>query len=408
MINAHEAFVWIWLPRKSAPIVAGKLSKENGKYYFNYGRSYLEENEAIPLSPFELPLQSGRFSPEGLNEIHSVLRDAAPDAWGRRLIDYQWSELNANELDYMLLSGSNRIGALDFQISSSEYVPREIDKIELSDFLKAAEWIEKHQPLPKELESLLLRGTSIGGARPKVIIQDDHTGFIAKFGLSTDVHDIIKNEYVAMRLAKLVGLNVSEVKLKTVIGKNVLLVKRFDRSETVTGTTRHLMLSGLSLLDLNEMEARYASYPDLADVIRQHFFESKIDLLELYQRLIFNILVGNTDDHARNTSAFWDGKILKLTPAYDLCPQPRIGQTATQAMALNGIKGNLSTLENALSICESFQLSDQNARELIEAMVSKIENHWQGVIQEAELSKVEQERLWKKIIFNPFCFQGWK
>jgi serine/threonine-protein kinase HipA len=115
--NASQAFVWIWLPQETQPIVAGKINLIEGKYHFVYGRSYLEHQQAISLSPIELPLQRGTFEPEGLNDIHACLRDAAPDAWGRRVIDYEYPSLNPNELDYMLLSGSNRIGA--FQQSST-------------------------------------------------------------------------------------------------------------------------------------------------------------------------------------------------------------------------------------------------------------------------------------------------
>jgi serine/threonine-protein kinase HipA len=406
--SANQAFVWVWLPGDVNPVVSGKISKEGDFYTFHYGRSYLENTKAIALSPVELPLKSEKFVPKGLNTIHSCLRDASPDAWGRRLIEYQYSAINPNELDYMLLSGSNRIGALDFQSSSLDYFPREIQNIHLEELLTVAELIDKNQPLSEHLASLLVRGTSIGGARPKALIYDDHQGYIAKFGLSSDLYDIIKSEYVGMRLAKLIGIEVAEVKLHSVMNKNVLLIKRFDRYPVENGIARRLMLSGLSLLELNEMEARYANYPDLADLIRQKFIDPKRYLRELYRRLIFNVLIGNTDDHARNISAFWDGKNLSLTPAYDLCPQMRFGQIATQAMAINGVEGNYSTLINVLSICEYFQMDSIEAKNMIQTIVSDIEKYWIQVCEEANMNTQERERLWKNIIFNPFCFQGWK
>ena len=122
--KTQQAFVWIWLPQQDSPIVAGKISLENNKFHFVYGRSYLQNKNAIALSPFELPLQQGTFEPRGMNTIHSCLRDAAPDAWGRRVIGYKHPKLEANELNYMLLSGSQRIGALDFQLDSKHYQPR--------------------------------------------------------------------------------------------------------------------------------------------------------------------------------------------------------------------------------------------------------------------------------------------
>ena len=401
-------FIWIWLPDKTSPVVAGQLVKKAESYHFNYGRSYLENPQAISLSAFELPLQQGVFIPEGIHHIHSCLRDAAPDAWGRRLIEHEYSILNANELDYMILSGSNRIGALDFQLSSTEYIPREVNNINIEDFLKVIELVEQDKAIPEEFHPLLLRGTSIGGARPKALFYDNKVEYIAKFSLSTDIYDVIKAEYIAMRLAKLIGLQVAAVKLHSILKKNILLIERFDRLKINNKITRRLMLSGLSLLGLDEMEARYASYLDFASIIRQRFTKPKVDLLELYNRLIFNILIGNTDDHARNTSAFWNGEVLKLTPAYDLCPQMRAGQITTQAMQLNGVEGNYSTLKNVLSICDTFQLTHLEAKDCIGRIVSIIEENWLTVCEEADISAQERTKLWGRAIFNPFCFEGWK
>lgn len=404
--NAQTIFVWIFLPGSSSPTVAGRITKNNEIYNFNYGKSYLENSAAIPLSPFELPLQSGVFSPHGMNSIHSCLRDASPDAWGRQLIDFKYTELQSNELDYLLLSNSNRIGALDFQQSSTLYKARESQNASLEQLLEVTKRIEEGKPIPDELDFALLRGTSIGGARPKAIIQHNGKEYIAKFGLSHDRYNVIKAEYIGMQLAKKLGLNVPNVSLTKALEKDVFLVERFDRDYPPhDGVTRRLMLSGLSLLNLNEMEARYASYCDLADVIRQNFDKPNVQLLELYKRLIFNVLIGNTDDHARNHSAFWDGKKLQLTPAYDLCPQLRSGQEATQAMAINGIQGNLSTLVNIASISERFQITPHAAREIIENIISNLEANWKIVCEEAELPDLEQQRLWGKSIFNPFCFQ---
>ncbi len=399
--NTSQAFVWVWLPQQVDPVVAGKIELVNGKFHFVYGRSYLQRENAIALSPFELPLQKGTFEPAGMNTIHSCLRDAAPDAWGRRVIGYKYPDLEANELDYMLLSGSQRIGALDFQQDNEHYQSRTKTTPSLQQLSQAAKSVEKSEPLPAELDNALLHGTSVGGARPKALIQDGDQHFIAKFSASTDYYDIVKTEFIAMRLAALVSLNVAEVHLQQVMGKDVLLVKRFDRGKK---QSRRLMLSGLSLLQLNEMEARYASYQDLADIIRRHFNNPKETLKELYKRIVFNILIGNTDDHARNHAAFWDGQSLKLTPAYDICPQLRTGQEATQAMVLNGESGNYSTLKNALSICKTYALKQEEAKQIIEHQVSIIKTHWETICAEAQLGEIERQRLWGTAILNPYCF----
>lgn len=404
-IPAEQAFVWIWLPQQTAPICAGRIRLVNDLYQFKYSKKYLLAKNAIPLSALELPLVDKTFIPSGLQVINSCLRDAAPDAWGRRVINNEFNILDATEIDYMLLSGSNRIGALDFQTSDTEYVPRVNHHATLQELMSAAEYVEKNLPIPQNLQAVLLHGTSIGGARPKALISNGADGveYIAKFSSSTDFYNVIKSEYVTMTLAKLAGINVANVSLTSVLKKDVLMVERFDRENS--GQCRKLMLSALSILGLSGIEARYASYTDFAEVIRHKFTNSKTNLLELYKRLVFNILVGNTDDHARNHAAFWDGKNLTLTPAYDICPLPRAGYEATQAMAINGKEGNLSKLSNVLSICEDFQLSTPEAQNIIDAMVECIRNNWDDVCDKAQLSVVEKSQLWEKSILNPFCFQ---
>ena len=403
--QAKEAYVWVWLPQATEPVVAGRISKQGNLHHFTYGRSYRERNDAIAFSPFELPLESATFQPEGMNTLHSCLRDAAPDAWGRRVVGYRFPSFSPDELDYLLLSGSDRIGALDFQVSSTEYKPRHTERTTLQDLLQAADLVDQRKPLPVDLDAALLHGTSVGGARPKALINDDGHAYIAKFSSSTDNYDIVKAEYVAMQLASKVGLNVADTRLVSVAGKDILLVERFDRSHKANSSHRHMLLSGLSLLGLNEMEARYASYRDLADLIRQKFVEPTHELHQLYARLVFNILIGNTDDHARNHSAFWNGRDLSLTPAYDLCPQLRSGREAGQAMQIGGTQGNLSKLANVISACGVFRLSEAEARDLIEQQVSTIEDNWAETCDLAELSMVERKRLWGSAVFNPFCFE---
>jgi Uncharacterized protein related to capsule biosynthesis enzymes len=406
LINYTKAYVWLWLPRHADPVYVGKISPQENIYTFKYDREYLNNPDAIALSPFELPLEQKSFVPEGLNNIASCLRDAAPDAWGRRVINNELNVLETTELVYMLLSGSNRVGALDFQFSNKEYLSRNIENIQLSQLMQAATYVDENKQLPKELENIILHGTSIGGARPKAFIDfPKNKGFIAKFSSTSDYYNVIKAEFVGMRLANLAKLNVANVKLHKVMKKDVLLIERFDRVFIDGAVYKKQMLSGLSLLKLNEMEARYASYPDFAEVIRMHFYNPKKDLPELYKRLAFNILIGNNDDHARNHSAFWDGKNLELTPAYDLCPQPRIGRQSTQAMAINGIDGNSSRLVNILTIADKFQLSNSEAKSINEDLIQSIRDNWEQVCDEGNLTKLEQSQLWGKSIFNPFVFE---
>ena len=238
-------------------------------------------------------------------------------------------------------------------------------------------------------------------------MQDGGREFVAKFSASTDTYDIVKAEYAVMRLAALAGLRVAPVMLRRVMGKDVLLVERFDRVAVEGIVTRRCVLSLLSLLRLHEMEARYASYRDFADLVRHRFVAPAATLRELFRRLVFNVLVGNTDDHARNHAALWDGRQLELSPAYDLCPQRRTGREASQAMAIGGSLGDRATLANVCSVAEAFLLKHEEARALIDEMVVVIRDHWDPVCDEAGMPEVERRKLTGSAMLGPFAFEGW-
>lgn len=172
-----EAFVWIWLPGETEPVVAGRIAQSEDSYIFNYGASYLERENAIPIYEPELPLRRGLIEPTAGLSMTSCIRDGSPDAWGRkviinRLVGAKAAEAEArdiSELTYLLVSGSDRIGALDFQQSATEYVPRLKSKATYAELLEAAERIEEGVPLTPALDQALNHGTSIGGARPKAL-----------------------------------------------------------------------------------------------------------------------------------------------------------------------------------------------------------------------------------------------
>ena len=364
---------------------------------------------AIPIYEPELPLRTGELPlTDGLS-MPGCIRDASPDAWGRRVIINKKLGLKAegtdtgelDELTYLLESGSDRSGALDFQQSPSEYVPRSAANAELEELLQSAERVEQGIPLTPELELALLHGSPIGGARPKALIKDGDMKYIAKFSSGSDIYNVIKAEFIAMRLAALAGLNVAPVKLASAAAKDVLLVERFDRNYSAKGWTRKAMVSALTLLGLDEMMARYASYETLAEIIRHRFTEPKQTLRELFNRLVFNVLCGNTDDHARNHAAFWDGRELTLTPAYDICPQGRTGNEASQAMLISG-SNNSSRLTTCLETAHNFLMAEADARIVIENLKAAIEEHWDAVCDEAQLGEIDKRLLWRRQILNPY------
>lgn len=407
MTSSYEqAFVWVWLPDEIEPVVAGKLTLEGERLLFNYGQTYLARKNSISLYTPELPLKEGIIPLLPGMAMPSCIRDASPDAWGRRVILNRHSDrkIAVNELTYLLESGSDRIGALDFQHSATEYVPRLASEASLEELLEATELVEKGLPLTPALNQVINHGTSIGGARPKTLIQHGTQKFIAKFSTSSDLYNVVKAEFIAMRLAQLAGLDVARVQLTKAHKKDVLLVERFDRIPHKDSWKRKGLISFLTLLGLDEMMARYASYETSTEMIRHSFTDPKKTLKELFSRLSFNILVGNTDDHARNHAAFWDGDHLTLTPAYDICPQARAGQEASQAMLIYG-DNRLSTLKNAIEASHCFLLSEKEACEIIEKQVLTITENWQKISTEASLSQIDQQLMKGRQFLNPYCYQ---
>ena len=406
----REAYVWIWLPNATEPVVAGRLSRDGNQTVFNYGRSYLEREHAIAIYLPELPLKSGIIPPIPPLSMASCLRDAAPDAWGRRVVISRLtglmgraaSAVELDELTFLLESGSDRVGALDFQASPSVYEPRAVENATLEELVESAERVEAGEPLTPQLALALQHGTAVGGARPKALIQTDTTKYVAKFSSTTDTYNVVKAEYIAMRLAAIAGLQAAPVELTRAMNRDVLLVERFDRQSVNREWTRRAMVSALTLFGLDELMAAHASYQELADLIRQRFVDARLTLRELFGRLCFNVLVGNTDDHARNHAAFWDGDRLELTPAYDICPQARTGHEASQGMLINDAVRE-SRLSACLDASNVFLLQREDALQIMISLILTLRNHWDAVCREAQLPDTDKALLWRRQFLNHYA-----
>ena len=405
-----RAFVWVWLPGAAEPVVAGRLDIAGTVITFTYGRSYLARKDRIALHLPELPLDRGPISPL-VGDVAGCIADAAPDSWGRRVILNRRVGRNAvdttdlNLLTYLLESGSDRIGALDFQTSASQYVARSTGPATLTELAQSAERVEQGIPLSPALDQALLHGSSVGGARPKALLSDDARRLIAKFSSTADSYPVVKGEYLAMELARRAGLDVAAVELTHTLGKDVLLIGRFDRP---AAGGRRAMVSALTILNLDEVGARYASYADLAQVIRARFADPIPTLRELFSRITFNILTGNNDDHARNHAAFWDGTALALTPAYDLCPQPRARGETAQIMAIGQDGYRMSQVAGCIAHASTYLLSERNAREIIDHQIDVIENEWAEACDRASLTEVDRARFWRRQFLNPYATEGYQ
>ena len=408
----EDAYVWVWLPGSDEPVPAGRIRHVGGgQHQFIYGRSYRGRADAISLYGPELPLQAGWQDPPDTLEMAGCLWDASPDSWGQRIINIRLAggrhgdradQVQATKLTYLLESGSDRIGALDFQASASEYVPR-TENASLDELHAAAQAVERGD-LSEVLGDALVNGTAVGGARPKVLVYDNDTSWIAKLSLSTDPYPVVKAEAVAMELASRVGIAVPLTKVTRSLGRDVLLVGRFDRPGN---GTRRMMVSALTMLGFGDfLGARYSSYVDLLDVLRRRGRDTDIGR-KLFERVVFNIAVGNIDDHARNHAAFWDGVELELTPAYDICPQVRSGTEARQAMDITSDGHRDSQFRVCLDAAASYGLSTQQARDIIDHQITTIRETWDDAADKAELTADDRRYLWNRQILNPYAFYGY-
>ena len=396
------AFVWVWLPGATEPVVAGRLTDHGPQVSFVYGQSYLARTDAIPLSLPDLPLRPGEMMPLS-GEIAGCIADAAPDSWGRRVIERRLmvGPGGLSTLAYLLQSGSDRIGALDIQHTPDIYIPRHVDVVDIEDLLEATRRVEEGLPLADSLRRALIRASSAGGARPKALIGGTATGQLAKFPSVADTYPVIQAEFVAMELARHAEINAAPVSLRPVTGKQVLLVDRFDR--TPEGH-RRLLVSAQTLLRLRGPAGGadpYGSYTSLAQEIRTRFADPTDTMRELFSRITFNILTGNTDDHPKNHAAFWDGTTLTLTPAYDICPQRRLAGTAEQAMAFGPNGDHISQVTRAITHAPSYRLSIEEASAIVDHQIDIVRREWHVTCDRAELTRPQREALWGKTIPQP-------
>ncbi|MGO1851879.1 MAG: type II toxin-antitoxin system HipA family toxin [Microbacteriaceae bacterium] len=402
-----EAYVWQWLPGHTDPVVAGAVRRVGDVRVFGYARSYLARDEALAIGP-DLPLQPGPQHPGDGLDLAGVLRDALPDAWGQRVLldratGRRGCDADPADLSYewfMLESGSQRFGALDFQASATEYVPRG-EPASLDDLYRAAEILDRGAELPPSLDAAIRHGTSVGGARPKAqLVGEDGVHWIAKFSSSTDTAPTVQIEAAALHLADRAGLDVPEHRLVDSIGKKALLVRRFDRDEH---GGRRGAVSMLTSLRLTEMTGRYASYPEFLDALDA----TAADRHELFGRVALNIAVGNVDDHARNHAAYWDGDRLSLAPVYDIDPTSRPGEWDTNQAIAYGRDGarasNLAALRDAHA---DYGLSKRDAEDAIGGIVDAIETRWDDAVEFAELSRRDAERIRERAILHPAAMEG--
>lgn len=379
MARELQAFVFIYLPGETVAVPAGvfTLYPDDGIGRFSYGRRYLERRTAVPVDPVALPLGTRTREVSTNGGLFGAFRDASPDYWGRLVLaaDAKVPPEALGEMDYLLRGNASRAGNVDFRTSleqgEAEGGPPAFRS--LRDLVKAAFALQEGGSVGPDLLRLLEQGSSVGGARPKCTVELDNALWIAKFPAKGDVLNYPRIEHATMALAKRCGIAIPETRLADVGGRDVLLVKRFDRKKTARGYLRSGFMSALSIAEWDELDRAAWSYPVLADRMRLATLARPDQIRELFRRMVFNVLCRNTDDHPRNHGFVHGARGYALSPAYDIVPtpaRPGVGTDFALSMTL-GAEGRAATLKNALSLSPRFGLEVREAKKVVAGMKAK-------------------------------------
>jgi len=398
---AQECFVYITLPGETAFVTAGRFALEfdrqgDPRGRFVYGDSYLARENAVPLDPLELKLTGGTYETRTLKGVFGSLRDASPDYWGRRVIEKHSGIQQPGEIDYMLQSPDDRAGALGFGLNKEPPAPkRQFNQtMALEKLQQIAEAVIADEETPggaaaEQINDLLLLGTSMGGARPKTVVEDDGSLWIAKFNRPDDRFNQARVEQAMLALATECGLDVSTSKVATVAGKDILMVRRFDRDKAGDGYRRARMLSALTLLRAGDThrDREKWSYILLAEELRRLSSEPKQDANELFRRMVFNALISNTDDHPRNHAVVAAGDEWRLSPAYDLTPILQISRERRDLALACGDYGRYANVDNMLSQYARFLLQEDEANAIIDELQKIITGRWYEIARREGVSE---------------------
>ncbi len=387
--------VWLTQPNGET-IQAGELvvsdpdnqGRLQGQY--RYHPNYLNSPIAFPLDPVHLPLSSRIFdASRPASGVHGVFEDSLPDAWGRTLmIRRHRLDRDKQRVPHLLqLLGGHGLGALSYSVK--EIVARDVGGLAESDLAElqrqARQFEEDPDTLDDEISLLFQAGSSPGGARPKALIRDGETSYIAKFPSIGDQFNVVALEAATMQLSKLAGIDTATTRHISCAAGDVLLVKRFDLN--ALGGCNHI----ISMQTLLKADGYYtASYHDMAQIIRQISGNPTDDLMKLFQQLVFNVLIGNTDDHLKNFCMLYDGRGYRLSPAFDLLPN--IGGNREHVLFINFSclpPSRKALLEEA----KRFGIKrERQAGKIIDSIVEVV-GEWQSVFRESNVPDEDIQRL---------------
>jgi serine/threonine-protein kinase HipA len=406
-LSAPTAHVYVDLD--GTPHLAGRLwtSVRGARQAatFEYDEAWQADPRRFALEP-ALQLGPGTFhTPEG-RSIFAALGDSAPDRWGRTLIARNERRLARSErrvprtlfeMDFVLaVSDFSRQGALRFaRDEGGPFLAPDGETVvpplvELPRLLAASDHVLTDTEGDEDLRLLLAPGSSLGGARPKAsVLETDGSLAIAKFPASSDPYPVVLWEAVALELAAAAGITVPEWRLHDVDGRAVLILRRFDRKEQ--GQVRRPFLSAMSMLGSKDGDQR--SYPEIADALRRYGARTRRDLAELWRRMVFNVLISNTDDHLRNHGFLYQGTDgWVLSPAYDLNPTPVDLKPRVLSTTIDVDGDPSASIELALEVTGYFDLDRAGARKIVREVSAAI-SRWSEVARRVGLAAGDCSRL---------------
>lgn len=417
MTSERECYVYIVLPGTTSFVTAGRFNVSlnrdgNAVGHFIYGRKYLERDDAVELDPTELRLRSSEYETARMEGFFGAIRDSMPDFWGRRVIEKKAGHTNLEEFDYLMLGPDDRAGALAFGVDVQYQIPQhQFSRISnLESIQTAADALVRGElntvdSVVRPVEELMLLGTSMGGARPKAVVEYEQRLWIAKFGMLDDRWNSPRVEHGMLKLAKACGLTVVESDITDVGGRDVLLVRRFDRDRSGNSYCRYRMVSALTLLQSDDSGFNQDwSYIFLADEIRRVSTKPEADLQELFLRMCFNAAVSNLDDHPRNHAILAKDRNWRLSPAFDLTPIPTISVERRDLAMSCGIHGRYANRENLISQHGRFLLSKEEAANLLDGVVDTVTNTWRSTMRQAGVTKIDCETISSAFLYEGFFY----
>lgn len=415
--SGTECYVYITLPGSTEPVTAGRFQMQTDRGgtaigRFVYGRSYLSRPDAVEFDPVELKLGTKTYETAALRGVFGALRDAGPDYWGRRVIEKHAGKAELSELDYLLHSADDRAGALGFGLNQQPPAPRRNfnQTVALEKLQRIADAIIADEDLPadaeaEQIQELLLVGTSMGGARPKAVVEDDDALWVAKFNRADDRWNSARVEHAMLRLAAACGINVAQSKVVIAGGRDVLMVRRFDREKAEEGYRRARMVSALTLLrteDSHRDRDRW-SYVLLAEELRRASADPKHDASELFRRMCYNALISNSDDHPRNHALIARDRDWRLSPAYDLTPTTPISLERRDLALTIGDAGRIATAANLCSQSPRFLLPPAQTETIVRDMEQCVSQRWYEIARSEGVSEKDCG-----LIAGAFCYPGFR